>query len=125
LSCCAGGRRFFGRLDSAGVGDAAGIEWEAGFDEFSDGEGDVSGEATGFGDGAGDAVTEGDANGEADVRGEARGVGVDEPDREAVADGEGDAVGEGAPFIIDPAQRPNKRTPEKAMAFLGDIGITG
>ena len=81
---------------------------------------------TGFGDtvgeGVGDAVTEGDATGEADARGEADGVGVEETDRETVA--EGDAVGEGAPFTIDPAQRPNRRRPEKAMALLGDIVIT-
>jgi hypothetical protein len=125
LSCCAGGRRFFGRLVSPGVGEAAGIECEAGFDELSDGEGDASGEAAGLGDGAGDAGTVGEAIGEADVRGEAEGVGVEETDRDAVAEGEGDAVGEGAPFVIDPAQRPNRRTPEKAMAFLGDIVITG
>ena len=73
----------------------------------------------------GDAITEGDAIGEADARGEADCVGVEETDRETVAEGNGDAVGEGAPFIIDPAQRPNRRTPEKAMAFLGDIVITG
>jgi len=83
---------------------------------------------TGFGDsvgeGVGDAVTEGDATGEADACGEADGVGVEETDRETVAEGEGDAVGEGAPFIIDPAQRPNRRRPEKAMALLGDIVIT-
>ena len=48
-----------------------------------------------------------------------------ETDRETVAEGEGEAVGEGAPFIVDPAQKPNRRTPEKAMAFLGDIVITG
>ncbi|MBV8101050.1 MAG: hypothetical protein JOZ31_18050, partial [Verrucomicrobia bacterium] len=64
------------------------------------------------------------ATGEADACGEADGVGVEETDRDAVAEGEGDAVGEDAPFIIDPAQRPNRRTPEKAMALLGDIVIT-
>ena len=48
---------------------------------------------------------------------------MEETDRETVAEGEGDAVGEGAPFIVDPAQRPNRRTPEKAMALSGDIEI--
>ena len=110
---------FFGRPGSEGVGEAAGIEFEAGFDEVSDGEGLATGEGAGVGDG--DAVTDGETTGEEDARGETDGVGAGETDGETVAEGEGDAVGEGEPFIIDPTQRPNRRTPEKAMAFLGDI----